>query len=69
MQFFPVEYSSLSTKALLELVVINYDIDCNSSITFLKRGFNDTYLISENALLNGGAYSLNGEEEKHNKEK
>ncbi|MES2141090.1 MAG: phosphotransferase [Bacteroidota bacterium] len=69
MQFFPVEYSSLSSKALLESVVINYDIDINSSITFLKRGFNDTYLISGNALLNSDAYSLNKNEEKSNGEK
>lgn len=69
MQFFSVEYSSLSTKSLLESVVINYDIDSNSSITFLKRGFNDTYLISGNVLLNSGAYSLNEKEEEKNKEK
>ncbi len=46
MQFFPVEYSSLSTKALLQLLESNYNIGTNSSITFLKRGFNDTYLIT-----------------------
>lgn len=62
MQFFPVEYSSLSSKALLESVVINYDIDNNSSITFLKRGFNDTYLISGKALSNSEAYRLNEKE-------
>ena len=45
MQFFPVEYSSLSAKALLQLLVANYNISADSSITFLKRGFNDTYLI------------------------
>ncbi len=43
--FFPIEYSSLSTKALLELVCSNYSFSKNASITFLKRGFNDTYLI------------------------
>ena len=48
MQFFPVEYSSLSTKALLDLLTNNYAISSTSSITFLKRGFNDTYLISGN---------------------
>jgi Ser/Thr protein kinase RdoA (MazF antagonist) len=47
MQFFPVEYSSLSSKGLLQLVIDKYDIDSNATITFLKRGFNDTYLISE----------------------
>ena len=42
---FPVEYSSLSTNALLELLVQHYAISKETSITFLKRGFNDTYLI------------------------
>lgn len=42
---FPVEYSSLSAKALLQFVALNYNISESSSITFLKRGFNDTYLI------------------------
>ncbi len=42
---FPIEYSSLSTKALLELLSSNYPISKNASIIFLKRGFNDTYLI------------------------
>jgi Ser/Thr protein kinase RdoA (MazF antagonist) len=46
MEFFPVEYSSLSTKALLQLVLSNYTIASDVSITFLKRGFNDTYLIT-----------------------
>ena len=46
MQFFPVGYSSLSSKALLQLVLENYNLAPDSSITFLKRGFNDTYLIS-----------------------
>jgi Ser/Thr protein kinase RdoA (MazF antagonist) len=45
MQIFPVEYSSLSIKALLEVIVSNYNINNNATITFLKRGFNDTYLI------------------------
>ncbi|MGQ0829659.1 MAG: phosphotransferase [Bacteroidota bacterium] len=45
MKPFPVEYSSLSAKALLQLVINNYNFSNNSSITFLKRGFNDTYLI------------------------
>jgi Ser/Thr protein kinase RdoA (MazF antagonist) len=69
MQFFPVEYSSLSSKALLESVVINYDIDSDSSITFLKRGFNDTYLISENALLNGGVDNLDEKDGQNSGEK
>jgi len=47
MEFFPVEYSSLSTKALLQLIVSNYTITADPSITFLKRGFNDTYLIAD----------------------
>ena len=42
---FPVEYSSLSTKALLKLIIGNYPISDDAEITFLKRGFNDTYLI------------------------
>lgn len=47
MQFFPVEYSSLSATALLHLSATNYNLNLNSTITFLKRGFNDTYLIEE----------------------
>lgn len=42
---FPVEYSSLSAQALQEFVCKNYSFPNTSSITFLKRGFNDTYLI------------------------
>ena len=45
MEQFPVEYSSLSAKALLQLVIENYSLPPSASITFLKRGFNDTYLI------------------------
>lgn len=45
MEQFPVEYSSLSAKALLQLVINSYALNPASSITFLKRGFNDTYLI------------------------
>ncbi len=48
MLIFPVEYSSLSTKALKKLISNIYPIGKNSSIQFLKRGFNDTYLITEN---------------------
>lgn len=69
MQFFPVEYSSLSAKALLESVIINYNIDRDSSITFLKRGFNDTYLISENELLNNAEYGLNEKKGQNSEEK
>lgn len=42
---FPIEYSSLSTQALLELVCKKYSFLNSASITFIKRGFNDTYLI------------------------
>ena len=42
---FPVEYSSLSTTVLLEFLIDNYSISAAAGITFLKRGFNDTYLI------------------------
>ena len=48
MSLFPVDYSSLSVKALLQLIVTRYSIDPDSSITFLKRGFNDTYLVESN---------------------
>ncbi len=43
---FPVEYSSLSTAALLDLVKANYTISSIASISFIKRGFNDTYLVT-----------------------
>ncbi len=44
---FPTEYSTLSTKALLDLIKIQYaNIISSHNITFLKRGFNDTYLLS-----------------------
>lgn len=42
---FPIEYSSLSTQALQELVCKMHSFPNSTSITFLKRGFNDTYLI------------------------
>ena len=42
---FPIEYSSLSTTALLELACSKYSLSADATITFLKRGFNDTYLI------------------------
>ncbi len=57
MPLFPIEYSTLSAQALLKLIIYNYEIDSNSSITFLKRGFNDTYLIS--VRKQGGSESLN----------
>lgn len=43
---FPIEYSSLSTQALIELVCQKHSFTNSASITFLKRGFNDTYLIN-----------------------
>lgn len=46
MAAFPVEYSTLSAAALLQLVSEHYETGSASSITFLKRGFNDTYLIN-----------------------
>jgi len=45
MEQFPVEYSSLSAKALLALVTDKYSLSPTATITFLKRGFNDTYLV------------------------
>lgn len=48
MQLFPVEYSSLSTTALLNFILTNYTIDGTASLSFMKRGFNDTYLIVAN---------------------
>jgi len=45
MPFFPIEYSSLSVDALMKLLKKNYAIASDAKITFLKRGFNDTYLI------------------------
>src|SRR6516162_6735205 len=45
---FPVEYSTLSAKALLELCLSRYSFPTNTIITFLKRGFNDTYQIEFN---------------------
>lgn len=49
MQAFPVEYSSLSASALLQFIIEQYSLDSTSSIVFLKRGFNDTYLIISGA--------------------
>ncbi len=46
MQFFSAVYSSLSSKALLQLVKSCYTIEDAAAISFLKRGFNDTYLIT-----------------------
>ncbi len=46
MTAFPVQYSTLSSDALLQLVSERYETASGASITFLKRGFNDTYLIS-----------------------
>lgn len=49
MQLFPVEYSSLSAAALLNLVIHAYGLPKDSTLVFLKRGFNDTYLITGGA--------------------
>jgi Ser/Thr protein kinase RdoA (MazF antagonist) len=45
MMIFPTAYSSVSTKALLQLVVEKYPIIGKVEICYLKRGFNDTYLV------------------------
>jgi Ser/Thr protein kinase RdoA (MazF antagonist) len=45
-EYFPVDYSTLSATALLNTVINNYALPLTTSITFLKRGFNDTYLIN-----------------------
>jgi len=50
MKLFPVEYSSLSAKALLQLVADNYSLGNKPSIFFLKRGLNDTYLIKSDTV-------------------
>ena len=46
MTVFPVEYTTLSSKALLDTVIEAYAFPEATSICFIKRGFNDTYLIS-----------------------
>jgi Ser/Thr protein kinase RdoA (MazF antagonist) len=46
MRSFPVEYSTLSATALLQLIVRQYNLERDANIVFLKRGFNDTYLIT-----------------------
>lgn len=48
-EYFPVDYSTLSATALLNTVINNYALPLTTSITFLKRGFNDTYLINTGA--------------------
>jgi Ser/Thr protein kinase RdoA (MazF antagonist) len=45
--YFPVEYSTLSSKHLLQLVTSQYNVGLNTSICFIKRGFNDTYIIND----------------------
>ena len=45
MSVYPVEYSTLSADRLLQLVINNYETGPQATITYLKRGFNDTYLI------------------------
>jgi Ser/Thr protein kinase RdoA (MazF antagonist) len=47
MIYFDTSYSTLSADALLALVIKQYNIAPHASITFLKRGFNDTYLIED----------------------
>jgi Ser/Thr protein kinase RdoA (MazF antagonist) len=42
---FPVHYSTLSADALLQLMISHYGMPAGTFITFLKRGFNDTYLL------------------------
>lgn len=45
MTVFPAEYSTLSAKTLLKMIIENYHTSSDSSICYLKRGFNDSYLI------------------------
>ncbi len=45
MELFAVEYSSLSVSDLLKMVINYYNLSPDFEIAFLKRGFNDTYLI------------------------
>lgn len=45
MTVFPVEYSTLSSKSLLALITENYTVGSDTSICYIKRGFNDSYLI------------------------
>lgn len=47
MTTFPVGYSTLSANTLLQLVITNYGFISQTTITYLKRGFNDTYLITD----------------------
>jgi Ser/Thr protein kinase RdoA (MazF antagonist) len=46
MQSFPVEYSSLSAASLLQFIASSYNLEPSATIVFLKRGFNDTYLVT-----------------------
>jgi Ser/Thr protein kinase RdoA (MazF antagonist) len=46
MQLFPVSYSTLSASALLQFAITTYNLDKASEIVYLKRGFNDTYLLT-----------------------
>lgn len=43
----PSLYSTLNSHNLLEYIASYYPISINSKIIFLKRGFNDTYLIEQ----------------------
>jgi len=47
--YFPVEYSTLSSQHLLQLVTSHYNVHPASSICYIKRGFNDTYLIADSS--------------------
>lgn len=47
MKIAPVTYSSISPDYLLKLVKEKYKVTKRIKITFIKRGFNDTYLIKE----------------------
>lgn len=45
MIYFPVEYSTLSVNALSDLLRKNYAVAEKISLSLIKRGFNDTYLL------------------------
>ncbi len=43
----PATYSTIDADALLNFTLDNWDVKKGSKITFLKRGMNDTYCITE----------------------
>ena len=45
MTIFPAAYSTLSVKALMLLITENYAVGSEAYICYIKRGFNDSYLI------------------------